>query len=395
MPGQPATGDRSLTTPPPSAERRDPPKFNSYPWWAVRIWSGMRFPHFWRMMRRHAFRVDPQRWAMALIIGQMTPWNSALYGLNQLWHRRRIRETVVDKPPVFIIGHWRSGTTHLHELLIRDSQFGYATTYQCFAPWHFLVSEWILARLLGFLLPAKRPMDNMATGMDRPQEDEFGLAVMGAPSMYYRMGFPNDPAEHLDTLNMNNVSAQDRRAMMDAINYFYKALTAKHQKRLLLKSPPHTGRIRFLSKMYPGAKFVHISRHPYAVFPSMQRCWQALYEAQGFQIRTEYGPEFDEFVHRTYEAMYDDYDLQTAELAPENYCDIRYEKLAADPVASLKAIYQQLELDGYDQMLPELEKYLETQKDYQPNQLSLPPERKAEIDDRWGWYFERFGYEKR
>jgi hypothetical protein len=360
----------------------------------MRFWSGMRVTDYWALLRRHGFRVEPQRWAMALILGQMTPWNSVLYRVQQMIYGRRIRATTIDKPPVFIIGHWRSGTTHLHELLIRDPQFGYSNTYECFAPWHFLVSEWLLARVFGFLLPRKRPMDNMAAGMYRPQEDEFGLAVMGAPTTYYRMAFPKDPVEHLGTLNMNDVTEEERRGLTDAITYFYKSLTVKEGKRLLLKSPPHTGRVRFLAELFPGAKFVHISRSPYEVFPSMQRCWRALYDAQGFQQRQDYGPEFDEFVHRQYEAMYDRYDDHTAGLAPEDYCEVRYEHLAADPVASVESIYRGLALDGFAEMRPALEAYVGSQKDYQPNRLSLAPERKAQIDRRWAWYFKRFGYEQ-
>lgn len=377
----------------PAEEKLTSEKLNSYPWWALRIWSGMRVSDFWSMLKSHGFRVDAQRIGMALAIGQMTPWNSAMYGLQQLIYKRRIRETTIDQPPVFIIGHWRSGTTHLHELLFRDTQFGSASTYQCFAPWHFLISEAVLGRLLGVLLPSKRPMDNMATGMARPQEDEFGLAVMGAPSTYFRMGFPNDPVEHLDTLTMRDVSHEDRRKFIEAITFFYRALTLKHGKRLLLKSPTHTGRIEFLSTMFPGAKFVHISRHPYALFPSMQRTWRALYDAQGFQVRKEYGPEFDELVHRTYEALYDHYDEQADALPADQYCEVRYEELAADPLGVVQSIYESLNLEGYESMRPALEEYVSSLKDYQPNRLKTPEHAQDEIDRRWSWYFQRFGYE--
>lgn len=354
----------------------------------------MRVRDYCGMLRRHGFRIDAARIGMALVIGQMTPWNSIMHRVQRVLYGRRIREAEIEHPPVFIIGHWRSGTTHLHELLIRDEQFGYPTTYQCFAPWHFLFSESFLARVMSVLVPSKRPMDNMAAGIERPQEDEFGLAVMGAPTMYYRMGFPKDPPEYLGTLNMQDVTPAERRKFMWAMSYFYKALTVKHQKRLLLKSPPHTGRVELLSRMYPGAKFVHISRHPYEVFPSMQRTWQALYEAQGFQLRREYGAEFDEFVHQCFEAMYQGYDQQVQGLPPDSYCEVRYDRLAADPVATLQSIYQQLGLDGFDAMRPALDEYVASLRDYQPNRLTLPAETRDQINARWAWYFERFGYQQ-
>lgn len=39
-----------------------------------------------------------------------------------------------DSEPVFIIGHWRSGTTYLHYLMAKDQQFGYLSLYQAFLP---------------------------------------------------------------------------------------------------------------------------------------------------------------------------------------------------------------------------------------------------------------------
>lgn len=372
----------------------DSKELNAYPWWALRFWSGMRFGSYWRMLRRHRFDVDAHRWGMALILAQMTPWNSALYRLQRWRYSDKMRAVGIDKPPVFIIGHWRSGTTHLHELMVRDEQFDYPTTYECFAPHHFLVSEWVLSRLLSKLLPGKRPMDNMATGMQRPQEDEFGLAAMGAPTTYYRMGFPRHPADHMDTLNMRDISDADRRRFMQAINYFYKALTLKQHKRLLLKSPPHTGRVEFLSRMYPGAKFVHITRHPYAIFPSMRRCWMALDEAQGFHRRKDYGPDFDEFIHRCYEEMYRDFDDQVATLDPGCYCEVRYDELAQQPVSVVQSIYEQLRLAGFDEMRPALEEYVATLRDYRPNRLQLEPRVKEEIDRRWRWYLDKYAYER-
>ena len=38
-------------------------------------------------------------------------------------------------------------------------------------------------------------MDNMKAGWDRPQEDEFGLCMMGQPSPYLTIAFPNPVGE--------------------------------------------------------------------------------------------------------------------------------------------------------------------------------------------------------
>ena len=40
------------------------------------------------------------------------------------------------------------------------------------------------------------------------------------------------------------------------------------ERRLLLKSPVHTARIKILLQLYPDAQFVFIHRDPYTVFKS-------------------------------------------------------------------------------------------------------------------------------
>lgn len=101
--------------------------------------------------------------------------------------------TQLKQPPVFIIGHWRTGTTLLHELLILDPRHNFPNTYQCLEPNHFLLTEKFFKSYFNFLLPTRRPMDNMEAGWDKPQEDEFALCMMGQPSPYLDVAFPNNP----------------------------------------------------------------------------------------------------------------------------------------------------------------------------------------------------------
>jgi len=366
---------------------------NSYPAWALRFWAGMRTRAYFGMLRRNGFRIHPARWAMALIYGQMAPWNSLLYRLQQLFYGKRIRETRIKQPPIFIIGHWRSGTTHLHELLIRDERFAFPTTYECFVPHHFLLSGRILPKLFGFMLPKRRPMDNMSAGFERPQEDEFGMVSMGAPTTYYRYAFPNEPMPYIETLNSRDFSPENRTAFRKALTYFMQALTLAKHRRLVLKSPPHTGRVEMLAEWFPGAKFVHISRHPYAIFPSMKHTWKSLDSTQGFQFREEYGADMDESILDSLERMYQDFDAQRAAVDHDDWCEVRYEDVAADPLGQVEKIYDQLDLAGFDHMRPQLEEYVASLREYKPNKLEIDPEIQVKINGRWQWYRERFGYE--
>jgi hypothetical protein len=350
----------------------------------------MRFRDYVRLLRRHRFRIHPFRWAMAMILVPCTMINSVLYRLQQWKYGKKLSDVQIQQPPVFIVGHWRSGTTYLHELIVRDERFTYPTTYECFAPHHFVISEWIMPRLLGFLLPQKRPMDNMAAGFERPQEDEFALCAMGAPTPYVRMAFPNEPAAYSEFIDMQGVRDEDLQRFTDAMSRFIRALTLQREKPVVLKSPPHTGRIGLLSKMFPGAKFIHIVRHPYDLFPSTRRTWQALDTAQAFQV--PHFRELDEYILDSLVRMYRGFEQQRAEIDPDLICDVRYEELVQDPVGQLAAIYKKLELGDFERVRGRIEEFVDGQRAYQVNRHELEPEIKAQIDQRWAGYMEKYGY---
>jgi hypothetical protein len=377
-------------------ESSKPPKpkkvqLNTYPFWSPRFWHGMRVRAWFRLLARHRFRIHPLRIPMAAIITVIAFINSALYRIERLWYGRRVDATQIEQPPVFIIGHWRSGTTYLHELMVRDDRFAFPTTYQCFAPSHFLISQWNVPYLMWFLLPAKRPMDNMAAGFDHPQEDEFALCAMGAPTPYERMAFPNDPPPYMELLDMQDVDERDLKRFKDSLLEFVKKLTLKTGKRLIMKSPPHTGRIKLLAEMFPDARFVHIVRDPLVIFPSTRRLWPALDAAQGFQFpRNEH---LDEYVFECFERMYRGFESQRPSIDPSRICDVRYEDLVRDPIGQVRAVYEKLELGDFEPVRKKLEEFVSKQKDYKVNRHELEPEITAEIRRRWAGYFEKYGYE--
>lgn len=327
---------------------------------------------------------------MAALIGLITPFNAVMGVAQRVRYGRRIAMTPIEQPPVFIIGHWRSGTTYLHELMHLDERFVSPTTYQCFAPHHFLLTEWFIAGFCGWLLPKQRPMDNVAAGFSRPQEDEFALLTLGAPTPYVRMAFPNDEPPYNEFLDMQGCSADDLRRFRRAMTQFVRLLTFVERKRVLLKSPPHTGRIEVLSRLFPGARFVHIVRNPYALFPSTIRLWQSLDEVQGLQMPR--GERLEEYVFDCLTRMYGGFEEQRLRLPPEAIHDVRYEDLVADPVGEVGRIYERLNLGDYEPVREKIAAFAGQQKDYQPNKHDLDEHLKQRIRQRWAAYFERYGY---
>jgi len=362
--------------------------------WYPRFWDGMTFRAWLKMMKAGNFRVAPIRWAMALFITGLAIFVNSPCALLQKWfYGKRIRDTKLAGAPIFIIGHWRSGTTLLHEYMIRDAQFSYADTYACFVPEHFIVSRYTLRPAVSFLMPKKRPIDNMEAGFDRPQEDEFALTSMGLPSPYRNIVFSNNGL-NIDSeyLTLRNVFGEDREAWLDGLDTFLKTLTVLYpNKRIVLKSPPHTGRIKTLLERYPDAKFIHIHRNPYSIFPSTYNLWMRLSLDEGVQRPSGMGME--DYVFDSLNTMYEAFEEDVKLLAPNQFCDVAFKDLTASPVETLKKIYQTLELDGFDDVKPIFEQHADSQKTYKKNKFSENPELKAKIAERWKRYFERYGYE--
>lgn len=365
--------------------------FHRYSQLAPRFWHGMTLSPWLRMLARNRFAISPTRVPMAAAITFFSTFNSALHGLQELIYRRRVERTEIEHAPVFILGHWRSGTTWLHELLVLDPRLTFPTTYQCFGPNHFLLSEKFLVPVLNWVLPAHRPMDNMPTGWDRPQEDEFALANMGLPSPYLTMAFPNRQPAFPRYLDLSELSAEEERAWKEGLLWFLKRVTYRERHRIVLKSPPHTARVKTLLEMFPDARFVHIVRDPADLFPSTVRLWQALNEVQGLQVAKNKGLE--EYVLRNFERMYERFDEDRKLLSPSRLYEVRYEDLKRDPISQLRSIYERLELGDFETAEPFVKEYVENSKNYRPNRHELPDETREIIRERWSGYFERYGYD--
>jgi len=129
--------------------------------WIPRFWDGMCLGGWIPLLVRNRFAVSPIRMAMALLILCLGFLNLVLWLLQTALYGRKIERTKIEDDPIFVIGHWRSGTTLLHELLVLDRRHTFADTYACFAPNHFLVSGWLIKPWLKLLLPSRRPMDRL------------------------------------------------------------------------------------------------------------------------------------------------------------------------------------------------------------------------------------------
>ena len=251
--------------------------------WTPRFWHGMGFGTWLRLLARNRFAVSPSRWPIAASITAASALNSFSGVFERLMLSHLVRRTRLSQPPLFVIGHWRSGTTMLHELLVLDPRHTYPNTYQCFDPQHFLWTEWFVPQLTRWWLPEKRPMDDMPAGWERPQEDEFALVNLGQPSPYLAWAFPNHGPVADDYLDLQTLSETQRDEWKRVWRQFVQKVALRNKGRIVLKSPTHTARVRTILEVFPDARFVHMVRDPLALFPSTVRLWRALSEVQGLQ----------------------------------------------------------------------------------------------------------------
>lgn len=292
--------------------------------------------------------------------------------------------------PIFVLGHWRTGTTYLHELLALDEQFAYPTTFQCFHPLAFMACGWWVKPLTSFLIPKHRPMDNMGMGWEAPQEDEFALLTMGLPTTYRRIAFPNRVARHMDYLHMGHVPPLELERWKSGLMQFVKYLNYHHRKPMILKSPPHTGRIKVLLEMFPNAKFVHITRNPLKFIPSTIHLWAALDHANAMQNPTN--EHIRDFVFTSFERLYQGFNRDQHLLGPHNLINIRFEDLVSDTETVMRQTYDQLELGDYSRVEKALKARLEKDRSYKKNKHAVSEELAKEIEERCADYIGQFGY---
>ena len=230
----------------------------------------------------------------------------------------------------------------------------------------------------------------MALGLDRPQEDEFALSMLGVVSPYMNQAFPHQRGEYDAFYDLDKIDRADAQRWVDAFVWFLKKVTMLRPKTLVLKSPTHTFRIATLLKLFPKARFVYLVRNPYDVFLSTVYLWKSM--AKAFSLQSVDFTGLEEYVLDVFNLMYQKFE-ETRDLIPDlQFCTVRYEDLEADPIGQIRILYERLGLDGFEAVLPTLQKYLAGVANYRKNTYTLSPEIHAKVTQHWNAFIAQYGY---
>lgn len=342
------------------------------------------------MLRENRF--DSMYWHRAAFITLMSLINSRYRKREERDYGPAIAATDIRESPVFILGHWRSGTTHLHNLLVQDrEQFAYPTVYQASFPHTFLSTEHIIPRKVARFIPDTRMFDNVSFHLNEPQEDEFAISIASGFSPFMGMVFPQR-ADHYDRyLTLRDVPAEEVARWKETLIWFLKKLTYRYNKAIVLKSPPHTARVRLLLELFPNARFVHISRNPYSVFQSTRHMYDTM--VWHTYLQRPNLEEITEGILRRYVSMYDAYFEERELIPPGQLFELRFEDVRRDPFGTMQQLYEALGIEGWNSFEPALRRYLDSLGEYRQNRYQpLAEPDRARVAAVWRRNFERWAY---
>lgn len=360
-------------------------------------------PSVWLRMMWENGGVPRAFWGKAARVLAFSTLATPLRVWEYLAHSRRVDSTHLQ-PPVFVLGFARSGTTHLQNLMAQDARFGCFTTYQGAVATFALTARGRLKRLMerGMGGGQTRPMDNVYISLDTPMEEDLGVAGTSHMSFVHQLSFPRQTMRWFDKYVMLGTGADGRpsgglspselqRWERAYLRVLRKTSLLADGKPLLLRNTVNTGRADALLRLFPHAKFVHIVRNPFDVYPSFMHLYRTLLPL--YQLDHYDADEMERFLVTMYREVMTKYLRDREHIPAGQLAEVRYEDLERDPLGELARLYGELDLPDWRQAEPAVSTYLQGLSDYQKNRL---PMAQADIDrvvEHWGFALKAWGYE--
>ena len=291
-----------------------------------------------------------------------------------------------EHPPgvLIVVGYYRSGTTHAHNLLACDPSSVTPRWYQALLGQGYWLSWGITRFLLVPFLGSSRPQDGVGFGPMWPAEDDFALAGWGASStLPGRLIFPSR-WEHWSRYNtLEECSDAERAKWRRTVAGFAQKVTrSKPNAMLILKTPSHGAHIAQLAEVFgEHARFLHVARDPTKVIESNLKMHDALAEhllqdpLDPTELRARIVREYHEIEHATM--------CQAQSLDEGRIGYMTHEELIKNPLGELSRALGSINMTLSDQHQRAIASYLDELGPYhrpphQPIDLGQPSEDEAD-----------------
>lgn len=348
----------------------------------------------WLKLKRHNKISPGKRW-MSFKITVFVIFSAPFRWAQTLLIREKLKKVdLSNNPPVFVIGHWRSGTTHLHYVLSKDPQFIHLGSFQALLFNVAFVSKRFMKPILNRFMPSTRPQDNVKIDASSPQEEEQPLTNITYMSGLHSFWFPKN-RDYFTKYNLfEGIQPKELKRWKKTYLFLLKniALFNDPQKRLLLKNPHNTGRIKTLLELFPDARFIYIHRHPVEVYSSMLGLYEKIVKSQFLQDFSD--EEIRDRILFMYKKTLQKYLEHRLEIPDNQLYEIAYSNLEREPMKELRRIYEKLDLGSFSAAEPHFRTYLESVQDFKKNKpLEIQKEMLEQIYSEWEFAFKEWGYE--
>lgn len=304
--------------------------------------------------------------------------------IERVVHRPKIARTELAGAPVFILGHWRTGSTHIHNLMSQDAQFGYLDTFGAMFTNNVVVGGGAWKALMRKISPTRRPMDDMAFGAELPQEEEYAMGNISSLSYYKQFSFPKLAGLYAKRhIFFDDVPQSEIDEWKSTYDFVLRQTTHRMgQRPLLLKNPPNTGRLRHLLDLYPDARIIYLHRAPYDVYLSTLRMREKVCNLM--KLHDVSDEESSEHILETYPRLVGRFFADLPRVRPGHFVALSYEDLKAKPLSALERIYETLGLSGFGSVRERFAAYLETVADFRPATYRRDDAIHRLVEERWG-----------
>ncbi|MCC6413388.1 MAG: sulfotransferase [Saprospiraceae bacterium] len=312
-----------------------------------------------------------------------------------LYAKKINRYTIADHP-VFVLGFHRSGTTYLHQLFTKDDRLGYHSNFHMIFPEIMLIGEKILVPVLEFFCRIFKLQDavhRVPLSFRYPGEEDAAMTTSPAPgSVQWGFVFPKMMRDVFNNyvLFENKPEADINAFKKDFVDVLKKTSMANKGKRLVLKSPPNTARIKYLLSVFPNAKFVFIHRDPYETYLSNKQFWKVLQNKYALGSASE--AEIKTIILDTYSQMTNRYLLEKHLIPEGQLAEIAYDDLIQNPLESMRKLYETIHLENFGYCENDVRALVESQQSYVRLKHEIPAEEREAVAQRMEHFIKTWNY---